>query len=122
MNIVTTTGVGFSSGMPKPLGSTTTNPLKLATSFDRHMQIGKTIENPEHLNSSFANALNQALGNVEELNQRSEDLTNKAIYEPDTVEAHEVLIAAQKSRFALNLTKTVADGVVRSFRELTNPR
>lgn len=122
MNIVTTTGVGFSSGMPKPLGSTTINPLKLATSSDRHLQISKTTENPETVNSTFAAALNQALGSVEELNQRSEDLTTKAIYEPDSVEAHEVLIAAQKARFALNLTKTVADGVVRSFRELTNPR
>ncbi|HNE24497.1 MAG TPA: flagellar hook-basal body complex protein FliE, partial [Leptospiraceae bacterium] len=44
------------------------------------------------------------------------------IYDPDSVEVHDVMIAAEKSRFALTLTKTVADGLVRTFRELTQPR
>jgi flagellar hook-basal body complex protein FliE len=122
MNIYTTTGVGFSSGMPKPLGSTTANPLRLKTLHERHMQISSEPEDPETVATTFAEALNQALGNVETLSQKSEDLTRKAIYDPDSVEAHEVIIASQKARFALNLTKTIADGAVRTFRELTNPR
>ena len=122
MNIVTTTGVGFSSGMPKPLGSTTVNPLKLSTNNEKHMQISASPANPDHVVSTFAQALTEALGNVETLSTKSDDLMTQAVYEPDSVEAHEVLIAAQKARFALNLTKTVSDGVVRSFRELTSPR
>lgn len=122
MNVFTTTGVGFSSGMPKPLGSTTANPLKLSTLDERQMQIGSAPKDPEHMTTTFAQALNEALGNVEGLSKKSEDLTTKAIYDPDSVEAHEVIIASQKARFALNLTKTIADGAVRTFRELTNPR
>ncbi|WP_425435257.1 flagellar hook-basal body complex protein FliE [Leptonema illini] len=86
------------------------------------MQIGSAPKDPEHMTTTFAQALNEALGNVEGLSKKSEDLTTKAIYDPDSVEAHEVIIASQKARFALNLTKTIADGAVRTFRELTNPR
>lgn len=65
MNVFTTTGVGFSSGMPKPLGSTTANPLRLSTLDERHMQIGSAPKDPEHMTTTFAQALNEALGNVE---------------------------------------------------------
>jgi flagellar hook-basal body complex protein FliE len=66
--------------------------------------------------------LSRALEDVESVDSRSRDLTTKAIYDPDSVEVHDVMIAAEKSRFALTLTKTVADGLVRTFRELTQPR
>lgn len=122
MKVFTSTGVQFPSAFPKPEGSRTTNPLRLQTLSDRHMQLSGAPPEADHAVTSFADALNQALGNVETLNERSESLTEKAIYDPDSVEAHDVIIATQKARFAMNLTKTLADGAVRSFRELTNPR
>ncbi len=122
MNIVSTTGVRFNSGMPEVGGSTTANPLRMKTLNDRHMQIASEPKDPEHVTTTFAQALGEALGNVEALSKRSEDLTVKAVYDPDSVEAHEVILASQKARFALNLTKTIADGAVRTFRELTSQR
>lgn len=122
MKVFTSTGVQFPSAFPKPEGARTANPLRLQTLSDRHMQVSAKPPEADHAVTSFADALNQALGNVEALNERSESLTEKAIYDPDSVEAHEVIIATQKARFAMNLTKTLADGAVRSFRELTNPR
>lgn len=122
MKVFSSTGVQFPSGFPRPEGSRTANPLRLQTASDRHLQISKVPEEPDHAVTSFAGALQQALGNVEALSDRADLLTEKAVYDPDSVEAHEVIIAAQKARFALNLTKTMADGFVRTFRELTNPR
>ena len=86
------------------------------------MQIASTPPDPNKVVSNFSNALTEALGQVEQLDQRSNELTRKSIYDPDSVEVHDVMIAAQKSRFALTLTKTVADGLVRTIRELTAGR
>ena len=77
---------------------------------------------PNKVVTNFSDALTQALGQVEQLNTRSKELTRQSIYDPDSVEVHDVMIAAQKSKFALNLTKTVADGFVRTIRELTAGR
>ena len=122
MDIFSTTGIQTSSMIPHPVGSQTTNPLRLRTANERHMNIGSTPPDPNKVATNFSDALNEALGQVEQLDQKSEALTQKAIYDPDSVEIHDVMIAAQKSRFALNLTKTVADGLVRTIRELTAGR
>jgi hypothetical protein len=56
------------------------------------------------------------------LSNQSEDLTKKAVYDPDNVDVHEIMIASQKARFALNLTKTIIDGSIRAYKELTSGR
>ncbi|MCB1170964.1 MAG: flagellar hook-basal body complex protein FliE [Leptospiraceae bacterium] len=122
MDIFSTSGIQTSSMIPRPVGAQTTNPLALNTGSDRHMQIAATPPDPNKVVSNFSNALTEALGQVEQLDQRSNELTRKSIYDPDSVEVHDVMIAAQKSRFALTLTKTVADGLVRTIRELTAGR
>lgn len=127
MNIQSERGVQFSGGMPqfRPSNRVPLGDAKLTTQDPRHMQIGP--QGPESPRSTgpakgFADMLSRALEDVESVDSRSRDLTTKAIYDPDSVEVHDVMIAAEKSRFALTLTKTVADGLVRTFRELTQPR
>jgi flagellar hook-basal body complex protein FliE len=44
------------------------------------------------------------------------------IYNPNSVEAHEVMIASEKARISLTFTKTVVDGIIRAYRDLTNLR
>lgn len=122
MDIFSTSGIQTSSMIPRPVGAQTTNPMQMRMENDRHMQIASTPPDPNKVVTNFSDALNEALGQVEKLDNHSQEMTRKAVYDPDSVEVHDVMIAAQKSKFALNLTKTVADGFVRTIRELTAGR
>ncbi len=122
MNILSTKGVEFSGGQPRVMTAFRSNAFDMKISREEHMVPGRTAPVPEAFAGSFAQALQEALGGVEKLDKESTALTARAVYDPDSVEAHEVMLAAEKAKFALNLTKTVADGVVRTFRELTAPK
>jgi flagellar hook-basal body complex protein FliE len=70
----------------------------------------------------FAAALNSAIGTVNNLQVESEDLSRRMITEPESVNIHTVMIAAQKAEVALSFTRAVRDEVVRTVRELMNLR
>ena len=122
MDILSTKGVSFPNAFPKVVGSQERVDLPMRVNDARHMQPVAGPANPERVTEGFAAALGEALGRVESLDVRSQKLTARAVYEPDSVEAHEVVLAAEKARFALNLTKTVTDGLIRGYQSLTNPR
>ena len=79
-------------------------------------------DEPAHILNDFAQMTKKALTNVEDLDKHSDSIIRQSVINPDSVEPHEVIIAAQKARLALNLTKTVVEGFVRSYRELTSLR
>ncbi|MFN3603162.1 MAG: flagellar hook-basal body complex protein FliE [Leptonema sp. (in: bacteria)] len=128
MKIFSYSGVQFPSGFPKVEKGETINPLQLKTSHEKHMKISQKpylndlVPNQERIATNFAESLNQFINSVESLTTESDELTKKAVYDPDSVDVHEIMIAAQKSRFAINLTKTVTDGLVRAYKELITPR
>ena len=122
MDISSFKGVNLTSGQPMVTGAGRSGSLDIQVGNKLHMKPSIPPVENENVAGSFADALNTALGNVEKLDQKSSQLTQQAIYDPDSVEAHTVILAAEKSRFALNLTKNIADGVVRAFRDVTNPR
>ncbi|MCB1172954.1 MAG: flagellar hook-basal body complex protein FliE [Leptospiraceae bacterium] len=122
MQVYNTHGVEFQGGQPRMAGIVHKTHLALNTSHPLHMTRTATPPDAERVTEGFAAALGEALRRTEEMDVRSQDLTMKAVYEPDSVNAHEVVLAAEKARFALNLTKTVADGMIRAFKELSNPR
>lgn len=92
------------------------------------------VTNPLHMNNqdkkeisdspaaNFADALNNALGKVNDQQVYAERLQQQMITDPDSVEAHTVLIAAEKARMAITFTKTLADMAVRTYRDLVNLR
>lgn len=97
--------------------------VSMATSDPRHYSgsgVMKTARTGE--GDSFMGMLKSALENVNDLQVQSEDLTQKMIYKPESVDVHSVMIAAQKAEIALTLTKTVRDEAIRAFRELMNLR
>ncbi|MBN2403611.1 MAG: flagellar hook-basal body complex protein FliE [Spirochaetes bacterium] len=71
---------------------------------------------------TFADALMKAVGGVNNLMAESEELNQKMIHEPESVDIHTVMIAAQKAEIALNFTKAVRDEAIRSYRDLMNLR
>lgn len=122
MEIFSTKGVSFPNAYPKVFGAQDRTELSMRISDPRHMTPGVPPVNPERVPESFASMLGESLRRVEELDVNANKLAARAVYEPDSVEAHEVVIAAEKARFAVNFTKTMADGFVRAYRDLTNPR
>lgn len=128
MKIFSYAGIQFPNGFPKTEKAQTWNPLQLRTLHEKHMKISQkpplenTVPSQNRIATNFVEALNQMLNNVESLTNEADELTKKAVYDPDSVDTHEIMIAAQKARFAINLTKTITDGLVRSYKELITPR
>ena len=122
MEILSTKGVQFPNGMPQVMGARSYNNMVMQTSDDLHMTRARAPYDPERVTEGFAAALTQALSKVEKLDVRSKKLTSQAVYDPDSVDVHNLIVAGEKARFALNLTKTMADGLIRSYRELTSLR
>jgi flagellar hook-basal body complex protein FliE len=93
----------------------TTNPLHYDGRVKHEPQL-------DDVSTSFADSLMKALGKVNDLEVTSEDLSQKMLYQPESVDIHTVMIAMQKAEVALGFTKAVRDEAVRAYRELINLR
>jgi len=93
----------------------TSNPLHYDNSVKRDFQ-------KDDVSSSFADALNRAIGKVNDLQVDSEELTRKMISEPESVDIHTVMIAGQKAEIAMLFAKSVRDEAIKAYRELINLR
>lgn len=122
MEILSSRGIGFSNGQPSIMGAKGLGGIKMQTDGNDHITRAGKLPDPERITDGFAGALNAALGKVEAADVRAQQLTTQSVYDPDSVDAHTVILAAEKARFALNLTKTVADGAIRAYKELTSGR
>jgi flagellar hook-basal body complex protein FliE len=71
---------------------------------------------------SFSNMLSSAIENVNNQQVRSEELVQKMIYQPESVDIHTVMISAQKAELSLTMMKTIRDEAIRAFRDLINLR
>jgi flagellar hook-basal body complex protein FliE len=96
----------------------TTHPLHF-TGIKEEQKIERTEDD---VTGSFADALMKAIGNVNNLLSESDELSQKMIHEPESVDIHTVMIASQKAEIALNFTKSVRDEAIRSYRDLMNLR
>ncbi len=101
------------------------SPLK--TTHPTHMlgknslQMAQAPEGEES-GSKFLSLIQSALAKVEQADVKAKKMTVQAIVDPSSIELHEVLIAAEKARFALNLTKNLSDMFIRTYRDLSNVR
>lgn len=85
---------------------------------------GKTNEatSPDEVAGTFGTALKKALEQVNDQQVVADEMTQKIVFDPNSVELHDVMIAAEKARISLTFAKTMADGFVRAYRELTTLR
>ncbi|MBV6494392.1 MAG: Flagellar hook-basal body complex protein FliE [Turneriella sp.] len=71
---------------------------------------------------NFTDALVMALEKVNDQQVNAEMLGQKVVSDPTGVEAHTLMIQAEKARMSLTLVKNIADLAVRTYRELSNLR
>ncbi|MCF7915332.1 MAG: flagellar hook-basal body complex protein FliE [Spirochaetaceae bacterium] len=96
-------------------------PLELTNS--RHMT-GKLTQ-PQQQGSEkldFGKMVFDKLQEANSLTQESTQLSQQFITDPDSVDAHDVTIAMSKANFAVSLTKSVVDGALKAYREISNLR
>jgi flagellar hook-basal body complex protein FliE len=98
------------------------NVVKMRTTNPLHYTGIREKQEDDNVSGSFADALMKAVGKVNNLLAESDELSQKMINEPESVEIHSVMIAAQKAEIALNFTKSVRDEAIRSYRDLMNLR
>jgi len=89
--------------------------------FGAQLQAKKSGKSDDFV-SEFSHALKNAFYKVNGLQQKSNELTKALAVRPDTVDIHDVTIAAEKAKLALMLTKSVVDRITQAYRELINLR
>ncbi|NBC29502.1 MAG: flagellar hook-basal body complex protein FliE [Spirochaetes bacterium] len=72
--------------------------------------------------SDFSNMLFNSLEDVNDLQQSHEELSVQSIINPDSVDPHDVTLAAAKANLSLSITKSVVDRVLQAYREISNLR
>ena len=71
---------------------------------------------------TFAQMLMDGLSGVNNLEQTAQDLSIQAVIDPESVDVHDVTIAAAKAEMALSITKNIVDRVIQAYREIQNMR
>jgi flagellar hook-basal body complex protein FliE len=71
---------------------------------------------------SFEDAMLRALDKVSGDQQQASNLIQAAITEPGSVDAHDITIAQAKAAMSLNITRTVLNRLVQSWKDLINTR
>jgi flagellar hook-basal body complex protein FliE len=71
---------------------------------------------------NFGRMLINSLNEVNNMQKEHADLTVQSITNPDSVDPHDVTIAAAKANLSLSITKNVLDRVIQAYKEITNIR
>ncbi len=72
--------------------------------------------------TDFGRMLIDSLGTVNAQQQTADALSVQAVIDPDSVNVHDVSIAAAKANMSLSITKSIVDRVVQAYREIQNVR
>ncbi|CAM3070647.1 flagellar hook-basal body complex protein FliE [Sporolactobacillus spathodeae] len=74
--------------------------------------------NASSTSNSFANTLNQALGNVNQSQQVANQMVTQLANGDSNVDLHNVMLAMQKSNILLKTTVQVRDRVISAYEEV----
>ena len=96
--------------------------VKLLGIDKKHYSVKKSKESDDSVTKSFGELLGGALSKVNNLQVKSNKLTEQMIVSPEKVSIHSVMIAAQKAELALSMTKSITDRVIRAYQNITNMR
>ncbi len=96
--------------------------LRLARTDPRHLagRLDPPMQRPS--DGTFGSLLLDSLKTVGAHQQTAEALAVRAVVDPESVDAHDVAIAAARASLSLSLAKAVVDRVVAAYREIQNVR
>jgi flagellar hook-basal body complex protein FliE len=79
-------------------------------------------EKPAVKGPRFGDVLMDQMNRVNESQNRSLELSQRMVTDPESVEPHDVTIALAEANMSLSIAKGVMDRVVRAYRDITNTR
>lgn len=98
------------------------NSMQVARTHPQHLSGRRDLVPAPVEESSFRSAL---IGSLEEVNGHQtahEALSLQAVVNPDSVEAHDLTIAAARANTSLSITRNIVDRVIQAYRDITNLR
>jgi flagellar hook-basal body complex protein FliE len=72
--------------------------------------------------SSFEQTLLKAFDDVNSKQQKTAEISQKLIVDPESVDAHDVTIAMAEANLSLKIAQTVIDRVVKDWNDITTTR
>lgn len=98
------------------------NHIDLKVTNPKHISASNEVRNADHLEKSFAEVLENAVVDLNDLQHNAHNMLNLMITNPESVNAHDVSIALTKAEVSMHFFKSIADRVITAYRELTNIR
>lgn len=72
--------------------------------------------------ASFEQTLLKAFDNMNDKQIKTDEIAQKLIVDPESVDAHDVTIAMAEANLSLKIAQTVMDRVVKGWNEITTTR
>jgi flagellar hook-basal body complex protein FliE len=72
--------------------------------------------------SDFTGRIFEKLNQVNAIQQESMELSRRMVTDPDSVDAHDLMLSLADADMSLNITKAVVDRVIRAYRDITGTR
>ena len=96
--------------------------VALKATNKNHFGVRGTVKGEDSPSDEFVNALKDALGETNKLQQELSDITQAYITDPESVDAHDVTIAMSKANMSIEITKAVVDGALKAYNNIINIR
>ncbi|MFP4152176.1 MAG: flagellar hook-basal body complex protein FliE [Alkalispirochaeta sp.] len=98
------------------------NAMQLSRTHDNHFA-GRREPIPAPVQEhGFRDALVSSLEDVNAQQVAHEELSVRSIVDPESVDPHDLTIAAAKATTSLSITRNVVDRVIQAYRDITNLR
>lgn len=96
--------------------------VNLKVNNQKHIGDKKPVKNDPNPVQSFGDLFKKALSDVNDLENKSVQLTNQMAIDPESVNIHDVQIAAEQAEMAVLFSKGIVDRVIRAYKEITTVR
>jgi len=89
----------------------------------RHLGMdGRIPVQEKSTGTGFSSLVTQSLRGANDLVQESAQISQQMLYDPESVDIHDVTIAMAKANTAVSLTKAVVDAALKAYREIISIR
>ena len=94
----------------------------MKSSNTRHYGVQPAQAKTDDFLTKFGDSVKEALQDANNMQIQSDRLATQMVRKPDSVNVHDVMIAAQKAQLSLDLTKQVLTRAVQAYQNITNLR
>jgi flagellar hook-basal body complex protein FliE len=98
--------------------ATGANPGFLTTSDLHFNEKGEIRQKQEKNQTSFSGVLFDAVNQTDDLLNKTDDIEEQMVLNPDKVDIHAVMIASEKARLSLSFLKSITEKALRAYNDI----